>query len=75
MVHTFKEGLTLEAACSPGSNKADLLAGRSVAAHSGGMPNVLVVTTTVGVLHRVHGYTTHLQQASIHVIRTVLTDS
>ena len=63
MIYTVKGGLTLEATCPPGSNEADLFAGRSIAAHSGGMPDVLVVTTTVGVLHRVHGHTTHLRQA------------
>merc|ERR1719248_123679 len=34
-----------------------------LAADRGGHTNVLVVTTTVGVLHGVHGHTTHLGPA------------
>eukprot|EP00208_Stichococcus_sp_RCC1054_P002233 CAMPEP_0206134926 /NCGR_PEP_ID=MMETSP1473-20131121/314_1 /ASSEMBLY_ACC=CAM_ASM_001109 /TAXON_ID=1461547 /ORGANISM="Stichococcus sp, Strain RCC1054" /LENGTH=266 /DNA_ID=CAMNT_0053526571 /DNA_START=2195 /DNA_END=2996 /DNA_ORIENTATION=+ len=54
---------TLEATGAAGSNETNLLAGGCVAAHSGGVPNVLVVTTTVGVLHRIHSHTTHLRPA------------
>lgn len=48
--------------CPAGGDEADLLAGRRVAAHRGGVTDVLVVTAAVGMLHRVHGHTTHLQE-------------
>ena len=51
---------TAEATSAAGSDETDLLAGWCPAADSGGVTNVLVVTTTVGVLHGVHGHTTHL---------------
>ena len=54
-------GCTLEPACAASCNETNLLSWRGVPPHSGGMPDVLVVTTTVRVLHRVHGHTTHLQ--------------
>jgi hypothetical protein len=54
-------GGTLEATGTAGSNKTDLLAGRCVPPHGGGVTDMLVVTTTVGMLHRVHGHTTDLQ--------------
>ena len=31
-----------------------------------GVSNMLMVTTTVGVLHRVHSHTTHLQDNALH---------
>jgi hypothetical protein len=44
----------------PGGNETDLLTGGPTAADSGGLADMLVVTTTVGMLNRVHGHTTHL---------------
>lgn len=52
---------TTQATSAAGSNETDLLAGWCPAGHSGGVTNVLVVTTTVGMLHGVHAHTTHLQ--------------
>ena len=51
---------TAETTSAAGGNETDLLAGGSRAAHGRGVTDVLVVTTTVGVLHGVHGHTTHL---------------
>jgi hypothetical protein len=45
---------------SPGSNKTGLLTTGSVPGHGRGLTNVLVVTTTVRVIHGVHGNTTGL---------------
>ena len=61
-------GCTLEPACAASCNETNLLSWRGIPPYSGGMPNVLVVTTTVRVLHRVHGHTTHLQ--STHIVIT-----
>ena len=58
-------GCTLEPACAASCNETDLLSRRGIPPHSGGMPDVLVVTTTVRVLHRVHGHTTNLQGTQI----------
>ena len=49
-----------DTAGAAGSDEADLLAGRAVAANSGRVANVLMVTTTVRVLHWVHCHTTNL---------------
>mmetsp|Transcript_68463 Transcript_68463/g.79754 ORF Transcript_68463/g.79754 Transcript_68463/m.79754 type:complete len:273 (-) Transcript_68463:6-824(-) len=46
-----------------GGDQTDLLAWGSVAGHRRGVTNVLMVTTTVGVLHGVTGHTTHLGPA------------
>lgn len=54
------DGGTLEATRAAGGDETDLLAGRRVAAHRRCVPNVLVVSTTVRVLHRVHGHAPHL---------------
>lgn len=53
-------GCTLEATCSPGSNKTNLLPRRCISAHCGCMTNMLVVSSSVRVLHRVHSHTTNL---------------
>ncbi len=45
----------------PGGDETDLLTGRAATANCGGLANVLVVTTTMGMLHGVHGHTTHLE--------------
>jgi hypothetical protein len=58
------DGLTTTNTTSAaGSNQTDLLAGGSVAGHRGGVTNVLMVTTTVGMLHGVTGNTTDLGPA------------
>jgi len=44
-------------------NETNLGTSRQVTAHSGGVTNVLVVTTTVRVLNRVHSHTTNLRPA------------
>ena len=51
----------LEPPRPPGSDEPDLLPWGSISTHCGGMADVLVVSTSVGVLHRIHGHTTHLQ--------------
>ena len=51
---------TLEASSPAGSNKPNLLPCWCVPPDCGGMPNMLVITTTMGMLYRVHGHTTHL---------------
>lgn len=43
-----------------GGNETNLLTRGVVTGHGGRVADVLMVTTTVGVLHRVHGHTTHL---------------
>ena len=57
-------GGTLEATSAAGGDETDLLAGGAVATHGRGVTNVLMVTTTMGMLHRVHGHTTNLRAAS-----------
>jgi len=52
-------GTTSDTASTAGGNQTDLLTGRSITANGRGVTNVLLVTTTVGVLNRVHGHTTH----------------
>ncbi len=49
-----------EATGAAGSNETDLLARGRRPANGRGVANVLVVTTTVRVLHGVHGHTAHL---------------
>jgi len=53
-------GCTLEATCSPGSNETNLLSRGCIPAYCGGVTNMLMVTTTVRVLYRVHSHTTNL---------------
>jgi len=52
---------TAEATSAAGGNETTLLSRGGEPVAGGGMANVLVVTTTVGVLHGVHGHTTDLQ--------------
>lgn len=54
---------TSEPSCPPGSNETDLLSGRGVAGDGGGVANVLLVSSSVGMLDRVHGNTTDLRPA------------
>jgi hypothetical protein len=44
---------------TPGSNKTDLLTRGVISGSGGGVSNVLMVTTTMGVIHRIHSHTSH----------------
>nr|GMC70146.1 60S ribosomal protein L2 [Ipomoea batatas] len=55
--------LTTETTSPPCSNKPNLLPWWSITTDSAGMTNVLVVTTTVRMLHGIHGNTTDLRPA------------
>merc|ERR1712121_105822 len=48
---------------SPGGDKTDLATSGCSSHDSGGLTNMLMVTTTVGMLDGVHGNTTHLRPA------------
>jgi hypothetical protein len=64
--------LSPEPTSPPCSNETNLLARRSVTADGGGVTDVLVVTSSVGMLNRVHSYTTHLRPAvSLHTVLVV----
>ncbi len=56
-----RDGSTLEATRTARRNEADLLPWRRVPPHCRRVPDMLMVTTTVGMLHRVHGHTTDLR--------------
>lgn len=49
---------------SAGSDETNLLAGRAVATHGAGLAKMLMVTTTMGMVHRVHGHTLHIGPAA-----------
>lgn len=53
-------GSTLDATSAAGSNETNLLSRRAVAAHRRRVADVLMVTTTMRMLHGVHGHTTNL---------------
>uniref|UniRef100_A0A0D9Y0J5 Uncharacterized protein n=1 Tax=Leersia perrieri TaxID=77586 RepID=A0A0D9Y0J5_9ORYZ len=55
--------LASETTSPPCTNETGLLARRSITSDSGGVTNVLVVTSSVGMIDRVHGHTTHLRPA------------
>jgi len=48
---------------SSGGNQTDLLTGRGITLHGRRVSNVLVVTSSVRVIHRVHSHTTNLGPA------------
>merc|ERR1711924_378949 len=54
---------TLPLASATGGDEANLLPRHASASGGGGVTDVLVVTTTVGVLHWVHGAATNLGPA------------
>ena len=55
------DGLGSPDSASPaGGDETDLLTGGAATAHSGGLADMLVVTTTVGMLNGVHSHTSHL---------------
>ena len=68
-------GCTLEPSSSSGSNETNLLSRRSIPAYCRGMTNMLVVTTTMRMLHRVHSHTTNLQPLHKQVSNQVETCS
>lgn len=47
-----------ETTSTPGSNETNLLTRGIVPGGGGGVTNVLMVTTTMGVIHRIHRHTT-----------------
>jgi|SRR5690242_1968613 len=49
---------TAEQTCPPGGNETSLLTGNGVARDGRGLSDMLVVTTTVGMVDGVHGNTT-----------------
>ena len=51
---------TTQTTSAAGGDETDLLTGRATAANSGGVANVLMVATTVGVINGVHSDTTNL---------------
>jgi len=51
-------GGTTDLTSSSGSNETRLLTGGALSGHSGGVTNMLLVTTTVGMVDGVHGDTT-----------------
>ena len=54
-------GCTLEPPSPSGSNETNLLSRRSIPTDCRSMTNMLVVTTTMRMLYRVHSHTTNLQ--------------
>ena len=64
--------LASETTSPPGSDETNLLAGWCITADGGGVTNVLVVTSSVGMFNRVHGHTTHLRPAvPLHAVLVV----
>ncbi len=66
VVRRLDDGRAADASSAARGDEANLLAGRCVAAHRGRVADVLVVAATVGVLHGVHGHTTHLHTQIIN---------
>merc|ERR1719468_863191 len=61
---------------SPGSNKTDLLTGAGAPPDGGGLTNMLVITSSVGMLDGVHSNTTNLGPAvPLHFVFVVSTTS
>merc|ERR1719468_1124684 len=59
-----------------GSNKTDLLTGAGAPPHGGSLTDMLVVTSSVGMLNRVHSNTTNLGPAvPLHFVFVVSTTS
>jgi len=52
-------GTTAHSTSASSSNETDLLTRRRVSSHGSSVTDVLMVTTTVRVLHGVHGHTAH----------------
>merc|ERR1719250_475631 len=57
---------------SSGSNETHLGSGTGVPAHCGRVPDVLVITTSVRMLHGVHCHSSHLRPAvPLHLVLVV----
>ena len=63
---------TSDGASPLSGNKSRLLSARSVSPGGRGVTNVLMVTTTVGMLDRVHGYTSNSGPVSLLGVRSVV---
>ena len=63
---------TSDGASPLSGNKSRLLTARSVSPGGRGVTNVLMVTTTVGMLYRVHGYTSNSGPVSLLGVRSVV---
>ena len=63
VVGTLEGAATTNTAGTAGGDQANLLAGGAVAGDGGGVANVLMVTTTMGMLNGVTGHTTNLGPA------------
>ena len=67
---------TTEQTGTPGCNETNLLSRHSWACHGGRMANVLVISSSVRVLHRVHCRTSHLWPAvALHTVLVVIVAS
>lgn len=71
----FVLGITLsttDPTGTTGSDETDLTTGGGASLDGRSLTDVLMVTTTVGMLHRVHGHTTHLRPAvALHLVLVV----
>ena len=56
-----KLAATSDGTSSLGGDETALLSAGGVSSRGGGVTDVLMVTTTMGMLHRIHGNTTHLK--------------
>ena len=63
MVGTLEGATSTNTAGATGGDESNLLAGGAVTAHSGRVSNVLMVTSSVGMLNGVTGHTTNLGPA------------
>jgi len=54
---------TAQTTSAAGSNETNLLAGRGIAANCRGLADVLMATTSVRMIHGVHGHTTDVRPA------------
>jgi hypothetical protein len=67
-----RRGLTAQTTRPPGCNETHLLPGRRVPPHRTRVTDMLVVTTSVGMLHGVHRHTPHLRPAvPLHLVLVV----
>ena len=49
----------------PGGDQTDLATSGSSSLHGGGLSNMLVITSSMGMLHGVHSHTTNLEKGEI----------
>merc|ERR1719483_482640 len=57
LVHNLSSS---DSSCSPGGDETNLLTGAGTSLDSGGLTDMLVITSSMGMLNRVHGNTTSL---------------